>query len=425
MNFRYIPLVVLVFTGLFCNGVSLAQDNALKFKLKQGASGKLCLGCHTAFKAKLTKPFIHSPLKEGDCVGCHNPHTARHGKLLTADTTRICYSCHKQMVPNNAKSVHKVVAEGNCMKCHDPHSADSKFNLIKKGNDLCFGCHKEMGEEISKARFKHNPVTKGCLTCHDPHASSNAGFLLRSSVPAICIGCHKTDRPNFIKQHMNYPVANSRCTGCHDPHGSNMAGILYNNVHKPVASRMCNQCHEEATSSTPLKTKKSGYELCRGCHSELVNSMLSKNRLHWPILSKEGCLNCHNPHAAKQKGLVKADMITVCGSCHQDTIRRQDKSLTKHEPIKDGKCSSCHDPHASDNPYFFKQASISDLCGTCHDWQKHSSHPLDEKVRDPRNNNVYLQCLSCHRTHGTEYKHFIPYQTTTELCTQCHEKFKR
>jgi DmsE family decaheme c-type cytochrome len=426
MNLRYTTLVLLVIAGVCGTArISHGQENALKFKLKPGANGKLCLGCHTAFKEKLAKPFVHTPLKQGDCTGCHNPHTSSHGKLLAEDTTKICYVCHRNVVPEGAKSVHKVVADGTCMKCHDPHSSDNKFNLLKGGNDLCFECHKEMGATIAKVRFKHNPVTKGCLMCHDPHASGNAGSLLKNSVPALCIGCHKTERPNFIKKHMNYPVATARCTGCHDPHGSDKAGILYNNVHQPVASKMCTQCHEDPTSPNPLKTKKSGYELCRGCHSGLVNEMLSKNRIHWPILTKEGCLNCHNPHASKQKGLLKADMLKVCGTCHQDTIQRQAKSLTKHEPIKDGKCTACHNPHASDNVFLFKQAGIIDLCATCHDWQKHSTHPLGEKVRDKRNNNLSVQCLSCHRSHGTPYKSFVPFPTTTDLCTQCHEKYKR
>ncbi len=427
MNLRYnmLSLPVFLLTLVVCALSHAAQDNELKFKLKPGATGKLCLDCHTTFKDKLSRPFVHTPLKKGDCTGCHDPHTSSHGKLLAASTDKICSTCHANMTPTGARSVHKVVADGLCMKCHDPHSAANKFNLVKGGNDLCFECHKAMGETIAKIKFKHNPVTKGCLTCHEPHASGKGDVLLKDDVPALCIACHKTDRPNFIKAHMNYPVAKARCTGCHDPHGSDLPGILYANVHRPVASKMCNQCHEEATSPNPLKTKKEGYELCRGCHNELMNKTFSKNRIHWPVLGKGGCLSCHNPHASKQNRLLKGQLITLCGGCHKDTIRRQETSETKHEPVNDGKCISCHDPHASDNLYLAKQASTIDLCGTCHDWQKHSSHPLGDKVRDPRNKNLSVQCLSCHRSHGTEYKHFIPYPTTNELCVQCHEKFKR
>jgi predicted CXXCH cytochrome family protein len=93
--------------------------------------------------------------------------------------------------------------------------------------------------------------------------------------------------------------------------------------------------------------------------------------------------------------------------------------------VQDGQCTACHDPHGSDAPLMFAKADVVEMCGTCHDWLKHSSHPMGEKYKDPRNKNLTLQCLSCHRSHGTEYKHMMPYPTTSDLCTKCHEKFSR
>jgi predicted CXXCH cytochrome family protein len=283
-----------------------------------------------------------------------------------------------------------------------------------------------MGEAAGKMKYKHSPVEKSCLTCHDPHGSGKFPSLLKNDINPLCLGCHKTDKPIFIKKHMNYPVGTARCTGCHDPHGSNMPGILYNNVHKPVVNKMCNQCHEEAGSGNPLKTKKNGYELCRGCHNDMVNQTMGKSRIHWPLMGKQGCLACHNPHAGKQKGLLKDTMINLCGSCHQDTIKRQEKALGKHEPIMNGRCTDCHNPHASDNLFLTNKPADFDLCSAqCHDWGKHSTHPIGEKFKDPRNKSTPLGCLSCHRSHGTEYKKMLTAPTTTELCVQCHDNFKR
>jgi len=244
-------------------------------------------------------------------------------------------------------------------------------------------------------------------------------------VTALCLGCHKADKPLFIKKHMGYPVASSRCTGCHDPHGSNVAGILYDNVHKPVANRMCNQCHEEPTSATPLKTKKAGIDLCRGCHNDMFNTTFAKNRIHWPLMTQKGCLSCHNPHAGKQKGILRAPMAQLCGGCHADTMKRQQKIISKHEPVVEGRCTECHDPHASDFLFLTKKKADYDLCVTCHDWGKHSTHPIGEKTRDPRNKNLGIGCASCHRSHGTEFKKMLYFPTTTEMCIQCHEQFKR
>jgi predicted CXXCH cytochrome family protein len=411
--------------GLLCAALAFAADNTLKFKLKPGADGKLCLQCHAGFQDTLKKSFVHTPLKKQQCTGCHNPHTSLYGKMLAENGAKVCLTCHAGIVPMETRSSHKPVAEGNCLKCHDPHATNNKFNLLKPGRALCADCHKAMLEAMGKVKFRHKPVEDGCSSCHLPHASGKALSLLKDDVLKLCIGCHKTDRPLFAKQHMNYPVAGTRCTSCHDPHGSDRPGILYNNVHKPVASKMCNQCHEESNSANPLKTKRLGVELCKGCHSNVMNQMAGKNRVHWAVLAKDGCLACHSPHASRQKGLLKEPMLVLCGKCHADTIRRQERSVTKHEPIKNGVCTACHEAHGSNNVLLFKDASIVNVCGACHDWQKHSTHPIGEKIKDRRNKNLSLQCLSCHRVHGTEYKGMIPFAAVSELCTQCHNEFKR
>jgi predicted CXXCH cytochrome family protein len=106
-------------------------------------------------------------------------------------------------------------------------------------------------------------------------------------------------------------------------------------------------------------------------------------------------------------------------------MKRHEKSPTKHAPVGEGDCSACHDPHGSDHPMMFKSASVVDTCGKCHDWQKHSTHPLGEKVIDPRNPNKRLDCVSCHRAHGTEFKRLMPFAVVSDLCTKCHEQYKR
>ncbi len=408
---------------LFSTGDAAPPANP--FKLKPGAQGKLCLDCHVTFQDKIKSPFVHTPVKTGACSACHNPHASAHGKLLAEKGRDVCFKCHQKIVPPDARSVHKIAAEGNCTQCHDPHAAKNKFNLLKGGNDLCFSCHKDFGDVAAKAKFKHPPVQKDCLGCHNPHASSGAGSLLKEEVPRLCLKCHKTDKPAFAKQHMNYPVAKARCTSCHNPHGSDRGSILYDTVHKPMANRMCNQCHVDPNSPEPFATKKSGFELCKSCHSTMVNDTFNKKCLHWPLADKRGCLNCHNPHASPEKSLLKGSLLQVCGSCHADTLARQERSTTKHPPIQQGRCILCHTPHSSDNPSLFQQTSVIGLCGTCHEWQKHSTHPLGDKVIDPRNKNLTVQCLSCHKSHGNENKAMMHFSPISEMCTQCHTKYMR
>jgi predicted CXXCH cytochrome family protein len=415
-----------------------------KFRLKPGAAGKVCLDCHPDFAAKLTSKFVHTPVKSGDCAGCHSAHTSAHGKLLSSSTKSICLTCHDGVIPAKAVSTHKVVLEGNCTTCHDPHASPNKANLRKAGNDLCVGCHKAVGDAVEKVKFKHMPVSDGCLSCHNPHASEAAPHLLTAAVPALCLTCHDAEGKSFKRQHVDYPVAKANCASCHNPHGSNVAGILFDTVHAPVASRRCSQCHNPATAGEPFATRRAGFELCRGCHNTMMNETFAKARVHWPLVDRTGCLSCHEAHASRQKKLLNVPEAALCGECHRATAdwqttlaarekqekasasrARAEKGALTHAPIQEGSCTTCHMPHASDNTYLMRQASFIEGCGTCHDWLKHSSHPMGEKVTDLRNKNRSVDCLSCHRAHGTGNRFMITFATQTELCVQCHKQLRR
>lgn len=421
MKLRYLRLLTgLVVCSLAAASAWGAQEN---FKLKPGGKGKVCLTCHVTFQDKLKNAFVHTPVKAGDCSSCHNPHASSHNKLLDADASKLCSRCH-EMAPDKAASVHSVIAEGKCISCHDPHASENKFALRERGNKLCFGCHGSLQNAVSNAQFKHVPVEKDCLNCHRAHASVSAKFLLKDSVPLLCLKCHKTNTPLFQKQHVSYPVATSTCTSCHNAHGSGKGGILYDNVHKPVAAKMCSQCHEDAGSATPFKIKKEGNDLCRGCHSNMMNEMMLKNRLHWPVISGKGCLSCHNPHASAETGLRNAPMKKLCGRCHHDTVERIDQVEKKHAPVTNGNCTACHQPHMADSSFLLNQPVI-ELCHTCHDWKKHQNHPMGEKVRDRRNSNLAVLCVSCHSAHGTDFKSMMLHATVSEMCTQCHTEYRR
>lgn len=400
-----------------------AQQNP--YRLKAVDQRKLCVACHSDFEQTLKKRFVHTAVRSGECSGCHSPHVSSHSKLLSTDPRDICASCHGSVAPAGAKSTHKVVADGECQKCHDPHASDNASNLMAKGNDLCVGCHKEIGQTVKNAKFKHSPVEQGCVTCHSAHGSDKADFLLKNSVPALCVNCHKPDNASFVTRHVNYPVGKGSCTSCHDPHGSDTPGLLFPNVHAPVTNRMCSQCHEAPGSAAPFATKRAGYELCRGCHNEMVTSTLEKQRLHWPLADRKGCLNCHNPHASKQAKLLKTNTADLCGRCHADTVRRIAATSVKHAPVQEGMCVSCHSPHSAKSTYLLDQPSVNELCATCHDYGQHSAHPIGEHAVDPRNKNLRVDCRSCHAGHGTEFKRMLLAATNVELCTPCHKQYAR
>jgi len=144
-------------------------------------------------------------------------------------------------------------------------------------------------------------------------------------------------------------------------------------------------------------------------------------------------LNCHSPHGSKEKKLLQGPVIKTCGACHEDTVALQEwskknpKNRNLCEPVKKGNCISCHSPHAADNILLITESSITvGLCGKCHEWQTHSTHPIGEKVTDPRNQNLTVDCLSCHNACGTGNKPaMLPFETTYDLCIQCHPERRR
>jgi predicted CXXCH cytochrome family protein len=408
---------------------------ANNFKLRLGAQGQICLNCHKEFRKTIKSRSVHPLAKTGKCSACHNPHTSSHKKLLAARPADLCLSCHEDVLPQDARSTHSIVAAGDCAKCHDSHASDNKFILTKAGEALCFECHQDVGQQASGVRFKHEPFIKGkkCLNCHNPHASGKSDFLLSKDVPGLCLGCHKTNKLSFKRKHLNYPVSKTNCGSCHSPHGSNKRGLLYDAVHAPVAEKKCTACHLSASSANPLQTKKQSIMLCRECHNDMIDQNFSKNRVHWPLADKKACLNCHNPHGSKGKKLLGGTIVETCGKCHSDTVQLQELSKKNPkneklcEPVKNGDCITCHAPHAADNILLIPHASISDdLCGQCHEWQRHSTHPIGAKVIDTRNKNLTVECLSCHKACGTGNNPvMMPFETTYDLCIQCHPDRRR
>ena len=403
-----------------------------KFKLIPGAKGQVCLKCHETFKEILSRRFVHPLVKKGECTGCHAAHTSSHKNLLTTSTTKLCQSCHTEVLPEKARSTHGGVVEGNCNRCHDSHGSNNKAILIKSGSELCFSCHQDLGDTLGNLRFKHKSVKQGegCLNCHNPHASAESDHLLRTEVPTLCKKCHGTDKLTFKTTHMNYPVGESDCSACHNPHGSNTRGMVFDVAHSDVGTRKCTTCHQIAPS---LKTKQPPSQLCRECHKTMVNQTFTKKRVHWPLVDSVSCLHCHGPHATKEQKLLKGPQLKVCGECHGDTVELQEASKKNPnndklcEPVKTGNCISCHSPHAADNVLLINEASISfDICARCHEWQTHSTHPIGEKFVDIRDKNLSVTCLSCHRACGTgNNPAMLTFSSTYELCTQCHVERRR
>ncbi|MHC4111830.1 MAG: cytochrome c3 family protein [Planctomycetota bacterium] len=186
----------------------------------------LCYTCHTDIEEVAeNSEYRHSAATGIDgCMNCHNPHASTVKSLLKKDVTSLCMTCHDkpqgiskdEVLPaftdqlKDMKFLHGPVAEKDCTGCHITHGS-KHFRLLtkeyppifyapfsEKNYELCFECHNkdlvwgEKTEELTDFRngnvnlhYLHvNKERRGrtCRACHSTHASNQAKQM-RKSVP--------------------------------------------------------------------------------------------------------------------------------------------------------------------------------------------------------------------------------------------------
>ncbi len=176
---------------------------------------ELCSNCHPNETALKEKALIkHGPMTDSStCMNCHDPHFADQARLLPMPQIDLCLGCHsaemstetgtiadmKTLIDNN-KNGHGPVRNKDCVSCHNPHGSDYWRMLLKYYPSMfytsysdgkygiCFLCHsKDAFTEMRTKKttnfrngeknlhFLHvNKSSKGrtCRACHEVHADS-------------------------------------------------------------------------------------------------------------------------------------------------------------------------------------------------------------------------------------------------------------
>ena len=370
-----------------------------------GMPSGACYKCHPRGKFQAGSP--HAPVAKGRCVRCHQPHVSRYKNLLVEDTPELCFSCHKEVkqAVKTATIVHPPFRKGACLRCHDPHTSRGKGLLKKSLKEVCFTCHKALKKAFSHT---HAPFARGkCLACHEHHVSRNRRYLKRKGA-ALCLPCHKPT-PALAKSHPG-SFKTMDCLSCHNPHGSARKAILRDVSHPPYAKGACAACHKE---------RGRGAALCFSCHKGVQKSF---HHFHNHLLggySRNPCLLCHSPHLADTKAMLRDTPRRLCQQCHPETSKQREESLYVHPKWKD--CVACHAPHGSDHPAMLKGDGNA-ACVRCHETQGKFTHPVGEKVRDPRNGQP-ITCVTCHNTMGTNFKYNLRLSGESALCVECHKNY--
>ncbi|HBO84847.1 MAG: hypothetical protein A2073_01460 [Deltaproteobacteria bacterium GWC2_42_11] len=380
---------------------------------------ELCIKCHSDMKGKFNLPYVHTPVKKGECIGCHNPHTSKFAKLVIKKKETLCYLCHENKYEKlPSENVHTPVRNGECTACHDPHASEHKSMMIRQEKELCFSCHGDMMKE--GMNFSHSLFREGkCLVCHNPHASNEKGFLVKKEQD-LCNGCHPAGNPAVKKSHSSFEMEKVRCSLCHDPHASNKSTLIKAYGHPFFMQKKCDACHDTA-SSNPFQAKAKGASLCYSCHKKSEEDF-KKGAAH-PLITKGDCLGCHTPHASNVKGLVKGREREFCIDCHKE-IKKKEGATMSHHPAKveGGRCTICHASHVSSQPYLLTNIANAPimLCTGCHKEHEKFGHPTGPGIIDKRDGKSIVTCLTCHELHGSDYAMTLVLSPARDLCVLCH-----
>jgi len=309
-----------------------------------------CSNCHAAVMAKRV---IHPSLLKNACTACHRIQPGQAGTCkskagarwaLTQTEPDLCYGCHKRM--DQTKSVHTAVRQGSCLTCHDPHGSDYPRQLKAPRERLCFDCH-DLEPLLSKA-VRHAPVAEGrCLDCHDAHGSDQPNALLGSGT-AFCQRCHDPKAPvakgapgaryrvDLGKKLVHRPITQKNdCGVCHEigHSGDNLKLLKKNPVdlcngcherqdkarfpHTALVAGDCAVCHDPHSSDQPkLLAKTTSAATCFQCHQD---DLTGRRVIHKPV--EKGCDQCHLSHGGGNRMLLKGGSgKTACYVCHQTPV---------------------------------------------------------------------------------------------------------
>ncbi|MCX6836061.1 MAG: cytochrome c3 family protein, partial [candidate division Zixibacteria bacterium] len=274
--------------------------------------------CHSALKESLAKGQVHSPVKGGKCVACHEVHAGTHKALLISDKKSLCSKCHNLTAPAMGVA-HKGfdISSADCQSCHAPHVGPkgSKGLLLPKS---------------------HKPFAQG--RCGDCHQGSSTTQFVATGVQ-LCAKCH-SDAIKLTAKPVVHPALEGEgsCTACHSPHVGFGAGLQ----------------------------KKDGVQQCLTCHNT--------REFTGPVQHKpafDDCGTCHDPHSSQYKNLLgTSDLMQVCLDCHEDAPKTHYHKMgagvidprTKTELV----CTGCHSPHSSTEKSLLIADKNRKLCNLCH-----------------------------------------------------------
>jgi predicted CXXCH cytochrome family protein len=123
---------------------------------------------------------------------------------------------------------------------------------------------------------------------------------------------------------------------------------------------------------------------------------------HQPVENGE-CASCHNPHQSDIKKLLLKPDGKLCYDCHDDLQQTIAKAPFKHDPTANGECATCHAPHQSVEAKLLVK-DRRQLCFDCHeekDMAKVKAHSASPQKT----------CVDCHDPHAGKDRNLLKPQS--------------
>jgi len=228
------------------------------------------------------KNFVHTPVRDGSCEGCHDPHGSDYRFILSADPVQnLCSECHAKDAFMAAAHLHSPVATGACILCHESHSSWNPSSSYARGGSCARSATKTWTDRWRR-----------CATCtsRSPRGARRAMTSMgRITAPPF---------PEPVGALPRLPRG----------HGCSLEDQLH--VHGAVSTEeTCANCHAGHASDLPRLLKAPLMDSCLVCHNKQIllddgrtvldmGALLRDNPDYHGPVRRADCSACHNPHAS-------------------------------------------------------------------------------------------------------------------------------
>ncbi|BBG66109.1 cytochrome c family protein [Hydrogenimonas sp.] len=216
----------------------------------------------------------------------------------------------------------------------------------------------------------------------------------------------------FHKQFFHKTEKEKVCSGCHNMNMNEEEGVAFENI----TDSNCYSCHYPITTDKFLHAPAANWLCATSCHTGETGRFNRKYR-------------------GQSKYISPDPVADRCFSCHKEFKKKFYSENYRHEPVDNGRCNRCHDPHGSNISNKFLRKNVWYLCTSCHTDKKDrghvvrtfsgKSHPT-KGVKDPTSEDGReLSCISCHNPHvsnnGFMLRGYMG-KGTMLWCKRCHKK---